>query len=717
MKSLLFGVAVFMTLILSALAQNVSSTVSSTQSISLTIPALIGVDISSSNVLLPIVIDKTDGEKMLEARLVNLQSLGVQLGMERMILEGEAAASDAADGGKDYTISWGIASLRTQEGEKLSTYIGKPLQSNISANPVVKGGDSFTAEGDPVELIAAWKRLQEKLDEEDKDSKEQSEKNTDVLSPTKDFATNPDSSEQQAQTQSPQFQVKADPITISTRDGCNMNVDFAQMVAIVQERTLQDGKEVAACQDTLTRYPLDKTYSTCPVKVDNEAGKVYQQYTLSYNDPVSGGAVQVADCQPDNDRSIPITLDTASCGLRHDFDKGVSYQRAKKTYVDPQGNIQTLQDCEDTDETYAQETTYSGCDDIVDIPGMNVVHQKRIRIMKDGQFQYITECAPDTADNTSLQVEACVAPNRYTHDFGGGQSFLNQTIYYADTSGNRKDVQICQPGVITFSHKKDETVCPAINNDSARQTTLYAKTYIEEVAGQPIYLNDCQAISPAISYVKTGDIWKVKSTTRKDFEPTAKDLTSMIGYSGLIESVTYTGVANCGPAIVNTDYYTWQNSAAMFNAYKGLPFSINTYYTAYRVGPGIGKPSCNASSAAATYSGNIMCVAGPDASNWTTMDGIKIDPVNSTSSPTTVTTATLSNMTETISNGRVWFQQSGSTPRSVAFTCTRASCDVTTLLAHPRYIRGDNTVYNDLETVTDTKYVCGDGSNLEGKAM
>lgn len=713
MKSRIFLI-LSVILVQSAFAVDISPTVENNR------PEKVSEWVYPNMVLLPVVVDKAEGDKRLEARLTSLQSAGVDLGLEKMIIEGDASTTETDAGGKDYAISWASASLRKKDGSKVSTYISKPFVSNVSANPLVKTGDSFTAEGDPNELLEAWKRLQDMLEEEDKSKKDEDERRTDAPQPSKDFGGANEQSRDQGQqaAQSPSFEVKQDPVITSTRDGCNMNIDFDQMVAIVQERTIQDGKEIAACQDTLTRYPMEKKYASCAAKVDLDEGKVYQQYTLSYLDPQTGGSIQVADCTADTDKSIPITNDTASCGIRHDFEKGLSYQRAKKTYIDPQGNIQTVQDCQDTETTYVQETTYDGCEDIIDIPGMKAVHQKRVRITKEGQYQYISECAPDTADYTELKQEACLGANRYTHDFGGGQSYLNQTIYYSNTSGNRKDVQTCQASTVTFQHKKDESVCSAINDDSTRQTTMYAKTYIEEESGTPVYLNDCQALSPAIPYVKTGDVWRVQSTIRKEFEPTQKDLSPISSIEGLVQSTSTTGEANCGPTNIkyNSQLFQWQNMAS-FLTYKGLPWSFNNYFTQYTVGPGIGKPSCTPSSVAATFTGNTMCVAGPDASNWTTSDGIKIDPVNSTASPTTVTTAALQNMAESISNGRVMIQQSGSTPRSANFTCTKAFCDMTTLLANPVYLRGDNSNYTDLETVTGSKQVCGDGANLNGKPM
>ena len=82
----------------------------------------------------------------------------------------------------------------------------------------------------------------------------------------------------------PEFEVAEEPVITNTTDGCPINVDIAQMAAIVQERVLQDGEEISACADTLTRYPISKTYSTCPLYFDTVNLVAYEQYILKYTD-------------------------------------------------------------------------------------------------------------------------------------------------------------------------------------------------------------------------------------------------------------------------------------------------------------------------------------------------------------------------------------------------------------------------------------------------
>lgn len=721
MKSTLFAALVFCAMVLPAMAQTVSPTVSPTEPVSPTVAAVVGVPISGTNILLPIVIDKTDGEKKLEARLVNLQSAGVELGMERMILEGEAAASDAVDGGKDYAISWGTASLRTKAGGKVSTYIGKPLQSNVSANPAVKGGDSFTAEGDPSELLAAWKRLQEKLGEEDKEAKAEAEKATDAPAPTKDFGAGAKEPEQKAQTQTPQFQVKADPVTISTRDGCSMNVDFDQMVAIVQERTLQDGKEVAACQDTLTRYPLEKKFTSCSNFVDLDAKKVFKQYTLSYNDPISGGAIQVKDCTKDEEQVTPITVDTASCSLRHDFTAGKSIQQGRMVYTDSTGVIQELQSCADTDISYEHIKTDDTCQNVVDEANKLVTRQFRYKINKDGTDQFVSQCEPDMTTSTPLQEEICTT-QRYTNDFAANTSYLNKSYFYNDQQGNRVNVTNCQASTTSFQHKKEEGTCTASNDDSTRQTTMYAKTYIEETAGNKVYLTDCQPISPKIPYVNIGQKWIKTSGATQGFNLNADESGQLADWLGTLTRNTNSPMPIQTPTMAQVPWRTqiqidyWTNKPGL--AINGKEFVINTRNWYYYTADSYGYQQQNIHDS--SFGGSMSCLK-PKSLPWITTSGLTVDSANSTEIPTTNTTYALSNFSMNSSNGKLNFNMNIPTNQNgtgqINFQCGAPTCTLSQFAGRNVYRRGDNSEFVDTSVSTGTMAVCGDGSSLDGKTM
>lgn len=704
---------IFCGLGLPVLAQPASPTVP----VSLTAPVA-AVPVSGTNILLPLVVDKTDGTKKLEARLVNLQSTGAEIGMERMILEGDATAGENADGGKDYAISWATASLRTKGGAKVSTYIGKPLQSNVSANPAVKGGDSFTAEGDPQELLAAWRRLQEKLHEDDKKDREEAEKTTTAPAPTRDFNADTKEPEQKAQTQAPQFQVKADPVTVSTRDGCNMNVDFDQMVAIVQERTLEDGKEVAACQDTLTRYPLEKKYLSCPNFVDLDAKRVYKQYALSYNDPVSGGAIQVRDCAKDEEQATPITVDAASCSLRHDFEAGKSIQQGRMVYTDSSGAIQELQSCGDTEVSYPHIKTDDTCQDVVDEANKLVTHQYRYKINKDGEDQFVSQCEPDMATSTPLQEEVCDNP-RYTNDFTANTSYLNKSYFYNDTQGNRVDVSVCQPSTVSFQHRKEDSTCTATNDDSTRQTTLYAKTYIEGTAGDRVYLTDCQPVTPKVPYTPNGQVWKLQNTVTKTFTSNEEDKKSLGTISDLWSSSYDTGAIGSGGCSLSPGQELQRYYRSTKYLINGYPFDWSGFRN-NRFRQNSADTNCRSYPSYGSLVGDAICIRGK-VLPWVTTDGLTIESADSTDSPTVNTVYSLNSYSMGISNGTMVFTMVGTPDTSRAYstvlTCQQATCPVSSLYGRNQYLRGDNSLFTDTSTVTATKYVCGDGSNLDGKPL
>lgn len=662
--------------------------------------------------LIPIVVRTRPDKTSLSASVTNLQTKGQELGIEAMAIEGINNDKPTQAGTKEVNIMWGTASVMGKNGEKYTTHITKPLNSTVETPQEgdVQAGNQFTAKGDPNELIAAWGRLQQLMEAEET-SPEAKERKPEDEAKTSKSAGGTQSDEPEDQIFTPKTEVKANPVITSTSNGCNINIDRDQMVAIVQERTLEDGKEIIACQDTLTRYPLEKKYNVCPVSIQD--GQVFEQYTLNYKDPVSGGSIQVDDCTPDPDRAKTLTLDTASCSIRHDMNANQSFQMGKKTYQDANGGVVTIQDCQDTGVTYPHVVTRDTCSPVINMSGKTVTQQTRRKISIDGVDQFITECAPE-ASSTAIEEEICSSP-RYTHDMPAKTSYLNKTLFYMD-EGSRVELQNCQRSDVSFEHKQEATSCTPINHDEQRQTVMYAKTYIEETAGTPVYLSECQAISPAIPYIKTGDKWKVQSTAKKTFEPTEKDLKPVADISDLVQSEFYTGASNC-PGKRDSVLYKWWNINPAY-PYKGNQLVFNKDHTV-NVVFGIGGNSCRVnSSAAATLGGTSMCLTGPDASNWTTTDGIKVDPVDSTTSPTTVGSLTLSNMSEAApSGGKINVQMSSTAPASANFTCEKASCDMTTVFANPVYTRGDNSTWTDLSTVTGTRYVCGNGLNLDGKVV
>jgi hypothetical protein len=257
--------------------------------------------------------------------------------MEGVVTEKEVGAAK-----KEINIVWNTASMIDEDsGEKKTTPFGIPFTSKVLVSPQLDQGDEFNAEGDPMELIAAWERLTKKENEEEEEEDEEEDTTPDDKNAASSGGGT-GAEERDTGFESPEF--TSDPTSEPnvTTEVCGVRVDLPQLAAIVQERVLVDGVEESGCEDTLTRYPLTKKYNQCPLIFDTEEMKAYQQFTLIYTDP-EDGEVQAQSCTQDDENPIALILSNGNCGIRHDFGQGLSIQQESITY-EHQGAVQTLQD-------------------------------------------------------------------------------------------------------------------------------------------------------------------------------------------------------------------------------------------------------------------------------------------------------------------------------------------------------------------------------------
>ena len=625
---------------------------------------------------IPFVVIKDNTNDSVEARIADLKSAASDIGIHQMVVTGSKTETELPDGTMDLEIVWDRAYRITDEGDRKDTFINIPLESsiNIPDNYDLSDGAQFNAEGSAIELMAAWERL--KTDEEIEEDEELAE---DVAAENDaGGAMSAGSESEPLDFEGPEFAEDVDPVIEVTSEGCSVRVDIEQMVAIVQERTLEDGTEVQPCTDTLTRYPLEKAYSGCSLSFDTAE----EQYKLNYTDPTAG-QIQVQDCTDDDDKIIQLSETTEGCGVFHDFAQEKSYQQSKLTYF-YQGANQTLQDCQNTETEYPHEVTRSGCDPV--ITEDTVTYQDRVRIDVNGSYQYISDCTPDPSTTMNILAEACASP-RYTHDFDGGQSFLNQNYYYMDGS-EKTYVARCKQSTTSFAHKLDESVCEAQNDDTTKKTTMFARPYIEETAGNQTFIGNCQPVAPSIDYVNIADVWKQNSSTVSSLMLSSTD-SAVVAVQG--KSLT----------LRSYDYY-WDAAYYYGNgAHCTRKTDMPTYNKRLCVG------YTNVSFSAPKY-----CLRGAIAGEWTAQSGVTISKEHSTSLPTW-------NMDfEGVNyNGMKFMNNQSGTVIPKRFSCTAPQCQLTHLKAHPLYQRGDGTEFVDTSITTQSLYVCGDGSNLDGQVV
>lgn len=254
------------------------------------------------------------------AKLAQVENAGVGIGLNRLMLEGTIAEKETDTGQTQTSIVWSLASMIDDEtGEKKTTPFGIPFTSKIIVNPELEGGDTFNAQGNPVELMLAYQRLTQQdveVDEEDEEEKDTTDDDTETSS---SGGTSSEEKEDRDYA-SPSFKETAQS-TYST-ERCGLRVDVAQMKAIVQEQIYIDGVAEGDCEDTLTEYAISKDYSSCSLIFDTENMVAHPQYTLVYTDG-NDGVVQVQGCTEDEANPVTLVKNYDACSERHDFTNAV----------------------------------------------------------------------------------------------------------------------------------------------------------------------------------------------------------------------------------------------------------------------------------------------------------------------------------------------------------------------------------------------------------
>lgn len=629
---------------------------------------------------------------------VSMQSLseeGLNAGMDKMLLESVKASEIEADGTKTYNLSFDKATKVDEEsGEKKETPLATPFPASLVPVPTMENGDEFELEVDPVELVAAWERLNQKEEEEEEEEEvatlalDESDKSGSSTADQKD-------EEPRAEFESPDFSVEADGEPVITTQLCPIKVDIAQQVAIVMEETLVDGVSEGGCQETLTRYPLERRYANCPLTPDIANMVMNESYTLVYNDP-NAGEVQAQGCTVDPERVIALTETTEGCGISHDFNSGISTQQTQLTY-EHMGVVQTLQACQNSATTFAHNVTRDGCSPIVDNVNSTVTFTERVLIDVDGMQQEIAPCAPNAATTVAINEEECTGSNRYSHDFLGGQSFLNKTYYYED-NGVRTDVITCQPSTETFVHNIDESLCSDTHDDVGKTTTMRGRPVIDD--GGQVVIGSCEDISPVVPYVDIGAEWKINTSSVSNLQLDSYD-SAYLSWQWSNTTPNISNWAEFQQVTLNYQYY----DAPKVNP----PVGGGKYFAMNKVGPSTRYPN---RPIPPSVQGQRYCINNEIKGNWEVSGGIVVDKANSTSTPqftgTVSKAGTIAPSSYAPSSWQVLLDG------SATWNCSQPTCQLTTLFAHPIWQRGDLSEFVDTSTTLDVKYLCGDGSNLDG---
>ena len=340
------------------------------------------------------------------ARFKGLTRKAREMGFSKLTLRGKVQDVNLPGGQHNISITWDDAVLGHRE-----TSLSTPFLSKFQAPRMIEPRDTVRAMGDPMVLMEAYNRLSEadkEEDEEEEDEPKQPAKAEENKPPKATGASAaPGGSTAQSYTkpQEPQvstnFEAKTkDPVpqVTTTSEGCEIRIDTGQQVAIVQERTLTDGKETTPCADSLTRYPITKDYTTCDPKVDIAAMRVMEQYTLGYHNPATGGRVEIAGCSEDGVRFQGIVETKEGCPILPVEDGVIEQVRLIYTV---NGVEHEVQGCADKDIII---TTFDGCEiDIDEEAGKAIAYE---RVIINGE---VTEDCHESATEYTLveDYDAC----------------------------------------------------------------------------------------------------------------------------------------------------------------------------------------------------------------------------------------------------------------------------------------------------------------------
>lgn len=398
-----------------------------------------------------------------------------------------------------------------RKGEKAETLTTDNFYAQFElSNPALSSAEKVTVEGDHYELLEALKRLVVKEEEGETEEKQEAAGDNEQAVVGSNSGSNDDAAGYQSPDPIKKSPAEAPSISVEVvTDGCPIRVDIGQLVAVQQSKVVTvegSDRTETLCEDGNARYPLERSYASCPDRVDLNARTATAQFELYYTGP-GGGRVTAQDCVDDEDKTYeivelhdgcPVFLDYASllavpqatlgyaddvnatvevrgcaasetkqavplvpttdgCAVRHAFDEELSYQQGHHQYT-LDGVTWDAGSCIDNGDTFSHVKTFVDeggrrvCEPIVDDVSQTVTEQYRLQITVEGVDSYITECRP-AAGNLLLSstTDGCEDPATWDHDLTSGISYNKIREYYM-RNGEREYINECITGTRTYTH-------------------------------------------------------------------------------------------------------------------------------------------------------------------------------------------------------------------------------------------------------------------------
>lgn len=145
--------------------------------------------------------------------------------------------------------------------------------------------------------------------------------------------------------------------TRTTKEGCTTRIDTAQEVAVQQSKiqTFTDGALTTDgdCTDSDVKFPLKRSYASCPVDVvDLPSLTAWPQYSVYYTDDASDNHT-VSDCTKDTDSAYAITEDESQCSISIEIGNARAVPQAALIYTNRNNATVQARGCSDSTKSAA----------------------------------------------------------------------------------------------------------------------------------------------------------------------------------------------------------------------------------------------------------------------------------------------------------------------------------------------------------------------------
>ena len=285
--------------------------------------------------------------------------------------------------------------------------------------------------------------------------------------------------------------------TRETKTGCIPRIDFALRVAIdqIRDETYTDGSltDTGDCYDSYhegDKFPLERDYSACPVKIDlggltatgrfrwfyrngdgnridvasgdaacvddltrtyaiaedHAACKVAVDYTALTATPQArlvyeggdGIAVEVRACRPSTSReAVPLTLNTNICPQPESGQQMVAH-----TYT-LDGALHQPDACAPSGTTIESRTDYADCGVRIDLTLGVAFRQVRDRTIQDGTQTKSSECYDSYAAADRFRLDRDYAACEADVDLGARSVTSHFRLRYTDAEGIARNAREC----------------------------------------------------------------------------------------------------------------------------------------------------------------------------------------------------------------------------------------------------------------------------------